>query len=155
MAKYKFDNQQQILDFALQIAESKVQRYSVNVTTNELARKRVAEMLKLVLNDEREHFGVVFLNNQNQFIAHEILFSGTIDSANVHPREVVKSALKHNAAAVIFGHNHPSGMVNPSEGDKQITKRLIEALQMVDIRVLDHIIVGGDASCSFYERGLI
>ena len=155
MAKYNFDNQQQILDFALKIAESKVQRYGVSITTNQLARERVTEMLKLSLNDEREHFGVVFLTANHQMIAHEILFHGTIDGASVYTREVVKAALRHNASAVIFGHNHPSGNCTPSEADIHVTNQLVDALSMVEVRVLDHIIVGGDNSFCFSEKGLI
>ncbi|MGL1254831.1 JAB domain-containing protein, partial [Vibrio parahaemolyticus] len=87
-------------------------------------------------------------------IAFEELFFGTIDSASVYPREVLKAALKVNAAALIFAHNHPSGDATPSQADKQITQRLKEALALVDIRVLDHIVVG-DSAISFAERGLL
>ncbi|EJL3951683.1 DNA repair protein RadC [Vibrio parahaemolyticus] len=103
---------------------------------------------------EREVFAVMLLNNQHQLIAFEELFYGTIDAASVYPREVVKAALKANAAAVIFAHNHPSGDATPSHADKQITQRLKEALALVDIRVLDHIVVG-DSAISFAERGLL
>ncbi|MGL1254840.1 JAB domain-containing protein, partial [Vibrio parahaemolyticus] len=87
-------------------------------------------------------------------IAFEELFFGTIDSASIYPREVLKAALKVNAAALIFAHNHPSGDATPSQADKQITQRLKEALALVDIRVLDHIVVG-DSAISFAERGLL
>ncbi|ENY8013276.1 DNA repair protein RadC [Vibrio fluvialis] len=103
---------------------------------------------------EREVFAVMFLDNQHRLIAFEELFFGTIDSASVYPREVLKAALKANAAAVIFAHNHPSGDATPSHADKQITQRLKEALALVDIRVLDHIVVG-DSAISFAERGLL
>lgn len=103
---------------------------------------------------EREVFSVLLLDSQNRVIAYEELFYGTIDSASVYPREVVKTALKSNAAAVIFAHNHPSGVTTPSEADKRITKRLQEALSLIDIRVLDHFIIGQD-TFSFAERGLI
>ncbi len=96
----------------------------------------------------------MFLDNQHRLIAFEELFFGTIDSASIYPREVLKAALKVNAAALIFAHNHPSGDATPSQADKQITQRLKEALALVDIRVLDHIVVG-DSAISFAERGLL
>ena len=85
----------------------------------------------------------------------EELFRGTIDGCSVHPREVVKAALTANAAAVVFAHNHPSGVAEPSRADTQLTKRLTDALGLVDVRVLDHIVVGGSETVSFAERGLI
>ncbi|WNO09312.1 RadC family protein [Teredinibacter sp. KSP-S5-2] len=103
----------------------------------------------------REVFAAAFLDCQNQFIAYEELFFGTIDSASVHPREVVKTALHHNAASVIFAHNHPSGNAEPSQQDKVITQTLRRALQLVDIHTLDHIVVGHGEPVSFAERGLI
>ncbi|PVD39949.1 hypothetical protein C5188_22930 [Serratia liquefaciens] len=104
---------------------------------------------------EREEFVVLYLNNQNQLLAHETLFTGTISHTEVHPREVVKRALYFNAAAVIFAHNHPSGEVAPSQADKTITQRLVQALMLVEIRVPDHLIVGGRQIFSFAEHGLI
>ncbi|ELB2808252.1 DNA repair protein RadC [Vibrio alginolyticus] len=115
----------------------------------------VKEYLKLKLGaHEREVFAVMFLDNQHQLISFEELFFGTIDAASIYPREVLKTALSHNAAAVIFAHNHPSGIAEPSQADKRITQRLIDALKLVDIRVLDHIVVGEDC-VSFAEKGLI
>ena len=104
--------------------------------------------------EEREHFAVMFLDNKHALIKFEILFSGTIDSASVHPREVVKRALELNAAAVVLSHNHPSGNTEPSKADQNITQKLKDALDTVDVRILDHIIVGRDCT-SFAERGLI
>ena len=104
---------------------------------------------------EREEFMVLYLNQQNQLITHEILFAGSISSTEVHPREVVKRALYFNAAAVILAHNHPSGGITPSQADKTITQRLVQALQLVDIRVPDHLIVGGTQILSFAEHGLL
>ena len=104
---------------------------------------------------EREEFRVLYLNQQNQLIAHETLFAGSISSTEVHPREVVKRALYFNAAAVLFAHNHPSGDITPSQADKTITHRLVQALQLVDIRVPDHLIVGGRHIYSFAEHGLL
>ena len=93
---------------------------------------------------EQEEFRVLYLNNQNQLIAGETLFTGTINRTEVHPREVIKRALYHNAAAVVLAHNHPSGEVTPSKADRLITERLVQALAPVDIRVPDHLIVGGN-----------
>ncbi len=104
---------------------------------------------------EREEFRVLYLDNQNQLIAHETLFSGTINRTEVHPREVVKRALHFNAAAVILAHNHPSGETTPSQADKALTQRLTQVLQLVDIRVPDHLIVGGRQIYSFAEHGLL
>ena len=104
---------------------------------------------------EREEFMVMYLNQQNQLIAYETLFAGSISSTEVHPREVVKRALYFNAAAVILAHNHPSGNIIPSQADKTITQRLVKALHLVDIRVPDHLIVGGTQILSFAEHGLL
>ncbi|EFB1757935.1 DNA repair protein RadC, partial [Escherichia coli] len=102
-----------------------------------------------------EEFRVLYLDNQNQLIAHETLFTGTINRTEVHPREVVKRALHFNAAAVILAHNHPSGETTPSQADKTLTQRLVQVLQLVDIRVPDHLIVGGRQIFSFAEHGLL
>jgi DNA repair protein RadC len=101
-----------------------------------------------------EVFTCLFLDNRHRVIAYEELFRGTLDGASVHPREVIKRALHHNAAAVILAHNHPSGVAEPSQADERITQRLKEALALVDIRVLDHMVIG-DEVVSFAERGLI
>ena len=101
-----------------------------------------------------EVFACLFLDNRNRVIAFEKMFFGTIDGASVYPREVVRLALKKNAAAVIFAHNHPSGVAEPSKADENITQRLKQALALVDIRVLDHFIIG-DEVVSFAERGLL
>ncbi|MFC5076310.1 hypothetical protein VTH8203_01071 [Vibrio thalassae] len=112
--------------------------------------------LMSVLRDRhREAFYVLFLDNQNRVIAGEIMFEGTIDAASVYPREVVKRALYHNAAAIILSHNHPSGVAEPSQADRRITRRLTDALGLVDIRVLDHFVVGDGEVVSFAERGWI
>ena len=102
-----------------------------------------------------EVFACLFLDNRHRVICYEELFRGTIDGASVHPREVVKRALEHNAAALIFAHNHPSGIVEPSQADKTITEQLKRALALVDIRVLDHIIIGEGRPASLAERGII
>lgn len=100
----------------------------------------------------REHFAVMLLDSQHRVLDCAVIFSGTIDGAAVYPREIVKAALHANAAAVILAHNHPSGQPEPSTADRRITDRIKSALSLVDIRVLDHIIVGG--SCySFAQSG--
>jgi DNA repair protein RadC len=104
---------------------------------------------------EHEVFACIFLDNRNRVIRLEELFRGTIDGAAVYPREVVKAALAHNAAAVILAHNHPSVVAEPSAADRDITKRLIDALKLVDIRVLDHFIIAREQTTSFAERGLL
>ncbi|MGO3301160.1 MAG: RadC family protein, partial [Pseudoalteromonas sp.] len=104
---------------------------------------------------QQEVFMVLYLDSQNRLIKDETLFYGTINAASVYPREVVKAALKNNAAALILAHNHPSGIAEPSQADKLITQKLQKALQLVDINVLDHIVVGGDNCVSFAERGFI
>lgn len=104
---------------------------------------------------QQEVFMVLYLDSQNQLIKDEVLFYGTINAASVYPREVVKAALRNNAAALILAHNHPSGVAEPSQADKLITRKLQQALALIDINVLDHIIVGGENCVSFAERGLI
>lgn len=103
----------------------------------------------------QEIFAVLFLDSQNQVIAYEELFFGTINGTSVHPREVVKRALQHNAAAVILAHNHPSGITNASDCDKQITADLQQALALVDTKVLDHFIIGEGEALSFAARGYL
>jgi DNA repair protein RadC len=118
--------------------------------------KATADFLASRLRDHAfEVFAVIFLDNRHRVLAFEELFRGTIDGATVHPREVLRRALHHNAAAVVLSHNHPSGVAEPSQADCRITERLRDALAMVDVRVLDHLIVGDGSCCSLAERGLI
>jgi DNA repair protein RadC len=102
---------------------------------------------------QREVFACLFLDTRHQVIAFEVLFHGTLDAATVHPREVVRRALALNAAAVILTHNHPSGVAEPSQADRLLTRRLCDALNLVEIRVLDHLVVGDNETTSFAERG--
>lgn len=102
-----------------------------------------------------EVFACLFLDNRHRVIRFEEMFRGTIDGANVHPREIVKKALEYNAAAVILAHNHPSGVAEPSRADKSLTQRLRDALALVEVRVLDHFVIGDGETVSFAERGLI
>jgi DNA repair protein RadC len=103
----------------------------------------------------REVFLVLFLDTQNHFVATEEMFAGTLTQTSVYPREVVKRALHHNAASVIFAHNHPSGIAQQSQADELLTKQLKQALALVDVRVLDHFIVAGNNTLSFSEHGLL
>ena len=102
-----------------------------------------------------EVFAILFLDNRHRVIVYEELFRGSIDSANVHPREVVRRVIETNAAAVIFAHNHPSGVAEPSQSDLRLTQRLKEALGLIDVRVLDHFIAGEGQGTSLAERGLL
>lgn len=104
---------------------------------------------------KREVFMVIFLDAQNRVIGQEEMFSGTLTQTSVYPREVVKRALHHNAASVIFAHNHPSGVAQQSRADELLTEALKQALALVDIRTLDHIVVAGNTSLSFAEQGLL
>ena len=116
----------------------------------------VENFLKIQFSEmEYEAFSVIFLDNQHRLIAFEEMFKGTINGSSVHPREVMKAALKHNAAAVILSHNHPSGIATPSSADKQITKILVDAMELIDVRILDHIIIGDGDSFKFSEAGYI
>jgi DNA repair protein RadC len=110
--------------------------------------------LKLGVLDH-EVFAVIFLDKRHRVISYSEMFRGTLDGASVHPREVVKEALRLNAAAVILAHPHPSGVAEPSQADEHITGRLKEALALIDVRVLDHIIIGGGDTTSMAERGLL
>lgn len=102
-----------------------------------------------------EHFAVLFLDPQNRFIAIETVAVGTLTQTNVYPREIVRTALAHGAAAVVLAHNHPSGKMQPSRADREITGTLKTTLALVDVRVLDHVIVGGDNALSMAEMGLL
>lgn len=117
--------------------------------------KSVNYLLAIFAHLEHEVFGAIFLDNQHQVIAYDDLFRGTIDGASVYPREVVKQALAHNAAAVVFAHNHPSGLAEPSSADIHLTNKLKEALSLIEIRTLDHIIIAHGQTHSFANHGYI
>ena len=120
------------------------------------APRAVRDYLQLLLRTrEQEVFVALFLDTQHRVLAVEELFQGSLSQTSVYPREVVKRALAHNAAAVIFAHNHPSGIADPSHADELITRVLKQALALVEVRVLDHFIVAGGATLSFAERGLL
>ena len=115
-----------------------------------------AAFLKARMQDRPyEVFAALFLDNRHRVLAYEEMFRGTLDGASVHPREVVRAALEHNAAAVIFAHNHPSGVAEPSAADRNITHQLRDALQLIGVRVLDHLVIGTGEPTSMAARGLI
>jgi DNA repair protein RadC len=150
--KYRFTDEQQVLDAAADILHGRLLREGAPLTSPDSTR----EYLKAALGGkEREEFMCVWLNAQHRVIAAETLFVGTLAQTAVYPREVVKSALAHNAAAVVFAHNHPSGSTEPSRADELLTQALKQALALVDTRVLDHFVVAGPKVTSFAERGLI
>lgn len=142
--------EQEIIDHGISILSSKFAK-GEGITSPE----HVGSLFQLRLSHkEHEVFAVAFLDNKHRMIALEEMFSGTVDAAKVYPREVVKRVLQLNAAAVIFGHNHPSGDPTPSQSDRAITRRLKDALGLVDVRVLDHFVVG-ESWVSMESRGLI
>ncbi|EOD6736270.1 DNA repair protein RadC [Cronobacter sakazakii] len=140
-----------ILDQARDIISRCYQRGAQLCSPDDVRRCVMYEMALL----EHEEFGIILLDNQHQFLHREMLFRGSLNTVSVHPREVIKRVLRHNAAAVILVHNHPSGEAEPSKCDIQITKRLQELLQMLDVRLLDHFIVAGTETVSLAERGLV
>lgn len=129
-------------------------RLSVRQALNSPSAVRAYLILNLQ-NLEHEVFWVVYLDTQNRVIAMEEAFRGTLTQTSVYPREVLKRAMHHNAGAVIFAHNHPSGVAEPSRADETLTQALKQTLALVDVRVLDHFIIAGDKAISFAERGLI
>jgi DNA repair protein RadC len=145
----KFTQLQAVLEMARRnMAEGLAER---DVLADPQATRR---FLAARLRDlDHEVFAAIFLDNQHRVIVFEVLARGTIDSASVYPREVVKRALALGAAALIFAHNHPSGSTEPSAADRALTERLKQALATVDIRVLDHLVIGEGAPASFAERG--
>jgi len=145
-------SEQEIINQALTILETRLHQPDVIITETTDA----TDYLKLQFAGlEHESFRVMLLNNQHGLIQLKELFRGTISTAMIYPREVVKAALEFNAAAVIFTHNHPSGTCDPSQADKRITQHLVDALKLIDVRVLDHIVLGGNETYSFAQHGLL
>ncbi len=145
----KYAQLQAVLEMGRRHLAEQLQRGEA-LTSPQLTR----EYLQAQLRDRpREVFALLLLDNQHRVIQFVKLFYGTLDSASVWPREIVQIALKHNAAAVILAHNHPSGVAEPSRADRQITDRILAALALVDIRVLDHLVIGDGITVSFAERG--
>ena len=144
-------NEDEVINNALNILSSRIKRPNNFITSV----KDTKAFFTLKLSElEHEVFSILFLNNKHAVIKYKEMFRGTVDSASVYPREVVKEALAYNASAVVLAHNHPSGIAEPSQADITITAKLKEALELIDVRVLDHLIIGSEV-VSFAERGLI
>jgi DNA repair protein RadC len=147
----KFAELQAVLELSRRYLMTRVRGQDV-LTSPEATR----DFLKLRLyGSPHEVFACLFLDNRHRLICYEELFRGTIDGASVHPREVLRRVMQTNAAAVIFAHNHPSGVAEPSQADLRITQRLKETLGLIDVRVLDHVIIGDGEGTSLAERGLL
>lgn len=162
-AKFKIDETSGTYTVSEPITECDILMMARQLAQNRLAKGCIIErpssaftyLQALMGSYENEVFGALFLDNQHRIINFEELFHGSLNVTNIHPRVVVKRALSVNAAAVIFVHNHPSGEAVPSEADKKITIQLRESLNLVDVRVLDHIVVSANECVSMAERGLI
>jgi len=142
---------EQILAAAREAVDRKMQRGAKFGMPDEVKAYLCAKLGGL----EHEVFAVLFLDNRHRLIEYVEMFRGTLDGASVHPREVLKEALRWNAAAVILAHPHPSGSPEPSAADRAITRQIKEALMLIEVRTLDHIVVGGNTTVSFAERGLL
>lgn len=161
--KFKIDETKGTYTVLTPVTEKDILTMANQLAKNRLAKGNVIErpssafiyLQTLMSQYEREVFGAIFLDNQHRIISFEEIFLGTLNVTNIHPREVVKKALAVNAAAVIFVHNHPSGDPEPSEADKKITVQLRETLNLIDVRVLDHIVVGAQSCISMAERRLV
>jgi DNA repair protein RadC len=149
--RYRLASPEQILEAARAAIDQKMQR---GMAFESPAKVRHCLQAKLGGFDH-EVFAVLFLDTRHRLISYQEMFRGTIDNASVHPREVVKEALRVNAVAVILAHNHPSGNPEPSSADRTLTVQLKAALELMDVRTLDHIVVAGQRTTSFAERGLM
>jgi DNA repair protein RadC len=146
----QYQTHQRVIQMALTLLEKQMKQKPVGFNSS----AETLQYLRLQLEQlEREVFMVLYLDTQHRLIASETTSLGTINTTSVYPREIIKTALGHNAAAVVFAHNHPSGTAEPSNADRTVTERLIAALSLVDIRVLDHVVIGHGESISFAERG--
>lgn len=146
------DEASKVIDQAMRILKARVCKAGVMLNSPQVVKDYL--VIKYA-EAEREVFGVIWLNVKNRILAHEEMFLGTLTHCSVHPREVLKAALKHNAASAIFYHNHPSGSAEPSEADKRLTGTLTNALSIIDVRSLDHIVIGGVDTFSFAEHSMI
>lgn len=147
----KYSQLQAVMEMARRHLSEGLQQGDL-LNSADTARQYVRAQLR---HQSREVFAVLFLDNQHRLLAYKELFYGTIDGASVYPREVVKQALAQNAAAVILAHNHPSGVAEPSQSDLRLTERLQSALELIDVRVLDHFVVGDTDVVSFAQQGLL
>lgn len=151
LGQAKYVQLQAVLELARRYLETTLQRGDALQSVADTRRYLTARLR----HAPHEVFACLFLDNRHRVIAFEELFYGTIDGASVHPRQIMRRAIFHNAAAVILAHNHPSGVAEPSRADEQITLRLRDALAFMDVRVLDHIIIGDGQAVSLAERGLL
>lgn len=147
----KYTQLQAVLEMSKRHLQEQLMRETVFASA-EHVRTYLSSQLR---HSQREIFAVLFLDTQHRLIRYQELFMGTIDAAAVYPREVVKAALQYNAAAVILAHNHPSGVAEPSQADISITDKIKRALDLVDVRLLDHFVVGDGSPVSLAERGLV
>lgn len=146
------DHERAVIDAALTILGGYLRQPEQTFHTADAVR----QYLRLHLGAEpREQFAVMFLDSQHRLTAFEVMFTGTLTQTSVYPREIVKAALSHDAAAVVLAHNHPSGTVQPSRADEALTQSLKGALALVDVRVLDHVIVSAGSALSMAEHGLL
>ena len=150
LGKAKYAQMRAVLEMARRYLSESLQR-GEPLTSPHVTRQYLSQKMR---DYHQEVFAILFLDQRHRVICFEELFRGTIDNASVYPREVVRLTLQYNAAAVILAHNHPSGIAEPSQADQQITRRLQHALSLIDVRVLDHFVVG-DEVVSFAERGLL
>jgi DNA repair protein RadC len=144
-------SENEVLEWAQAILDARFKRCNY-LTSPAIVRDYLRSQLA---TEEREVFGMILLDTQHGVLGFERLFYGTIDTASVYPRELIKAVLNVNAAAVILAHNHPSGNPEPSMADIALTQRLKSALEVIDVRLLDHLVIGGGDSVSFAERGLV
>ena len=151
LGRAKYAQLQAVLEMNRRHLAQKMRHGSVMDNPNCVSDYLITQLRHL----KREVFACLLLDNKHRVLGFEILFQGSINSAAVHPREVVKTALAYNAAAIILAHNHPSGVAEPSMADRQITERLSNALALIDVNVIDHIIIGSSAPVSFAQRGLL
>ena len=151
VSEVTFITLQASLELGRRHLESRLER-GVSLATPDDTRRYLSCRLR---GYPHEVFACLFLDNRNRVLGFEEMFRGTIDGATVHPREVVKRALEHNAAALIVAHNHPSGVAEPSHADRALTRRLVDAVALVDIRLLDHLVIGDGEVVSFAERGFL
>ena len=146
----KLSREQRVIQLALRILNRKIKTKSFTFQsvsdTKHYLRLRLEQQ-------EREVIYILYLDNQHRLIADEALFLGTINESPIYPRELIKNVLKHNAAAIIMAHNHPSGVAEPSLADRMITTKVTDALKLIEVSILDHIVLGQDESVSFAERG--
>ncbi|MCL4113357.1 UNVERIFIED_CONTAM: hypothetical protein GTU68_027545 [Idotea baltica] len=152
MDAFNFQSKDEVIAAAIRFVEEK----AIDTAATLSSPRDTKDLLRLRIGDqEREIFCVLYLNSQHELIEVEELFKGTIDGAAVYPREIAKACLRTNAAACVLGHNHPSGITEPSAADRRITERISSALGLLDIRVLDHVIVSTTGFYSFAEEGLM